>query len=256
MRCQYCGREAQPGQVYCECGHPISLSGNTGFQQGGGFPQDGFSQGGFQQGFTPDGRDLYSLQKKSGMGLGGKILIMILVLALLGGGGFLAYKFIKGRDPLDESSWKKIDKAEFSITLPISMKESDNIVDIGSGYKRLAFYKGDKTAAYLAKYDNTNVTAMIKSQGIEGTKAYLIENLKRRKINNHQLEPKTRGDLITVEYPVQRKNYIKDTDKLWMLDATLVTDTFAYEIEFFCAESEKDKYIDAMYKWADSFKAK
>ena len=104
MRCQYCGREAQPGQVYCECGHPISLSGNTGFQQGGGFPQDGFSQGGFQQGFTPDGRDLYSLQKKSGMGLGGKILIMILVLALLGGGGFLAYKLIKGRDPLDEKN--------------------------------------------------------------------------------------------------------------------------------------------------------
>ena len=71
MRCQYCGREAQPGQVYCECGHPISLSGDTGFQQqGGGFPQGVFPQGGFQQGFTPDGRDIYSLQKKAGMGLG------------------------------------------------------------------------------------------------------------------------------------------------------------------------------------------
>lgn len=88
MRCQYCGREAQPGQVYCECGHPVSLSqgadpraSSFGFDQ----PPSDYDR----NWYTPDGRSLSSLEKK-GMGAGGKIVIMLIVIMALAAGAFFA----------------------------------------------------------------------------------------------------------------------------------------------------------------------
>lgn len=253
MRCQYCGREAQPGQVYCECGHPISLS-NDGY----GAPTQGFNNvPDYGNIMTPDGRDLASLQRKSGMGAGGKILVMLLVIIMIGVGGFFGYKFIKGGDPLDESTWEKVDKDSFSITIPKSFKESNNIIELSQGYDRLGFFKGDKAGVYIAKAEFTSdIKQAIQQIGVEGLKQTTIQAGNQQTINGYKVTVKERGDLLYMEYPVTRKNYIDSTDKLWIVDATLITKDRMYEIEAYCAESEKDKYMDAMLKWIDSFKAK
>lgn len=256
MRCQFCGREAQPGQVYCECGHPISLSGGSDpYAVSNGFPTPPSDYD--KQWMTPDGRSLSSLQKKPGMGVGAKIVLIIIVLAILGAGGFLAYKLIKGGDVLDEGSWKTIDGNGFSITLPSALKESDNIIELNKSAKKLGFYKGKSVAAHITKTAFTSQEKQIVQQnGLDAVKQNIIAQAGRRKINGQQLVPKERGNLIVVEYSAQRKNYIEDTDKVWVIDGMLITDSCIYEVELYCPESDKSKYTEAMYKWLDSFKGK
>lgn len=255
MRCQYCGREAQPGQVYCECGHPVSLSqGADPYAASNGFPTPSSDYD--RNWYTPDGRSLSSLEKKSGMGAGGKIAILLLVVALLAAGAFVAYKIITGKDILNEDSWEKKDLSKGSITLPSALKESSNIIELNKDYTRLGFFTGDKAAVYVLEYklpsDKKN---LLKSPaGLSTLKQSLITTNARRKINGYQLQPTERGDLICFEYPATKKNYIKSTNELWVVNASLVTADGLYEMEAYCPKGEKDKYIDAMYKWLESFK--
>ena len=256
MRCQYCGREAQPGQVYCECGHPVSLSqgadpyaGSSGFNE----PPSDYDRAMF----TPDGRSLASLEKK-GMGAGGKIVITLIVIMILAVGGFVAYKLIKGGDVLDEDNWETLDKPGFSITLPSAMKESDNIIELNKNYTRLGFFTSEKAAVYVLEYQlpSDQESILKTANGIKLFKQSLMETTKRRNINGHKLDPKERGDLICFEYPATKKNYISSTNELWVINASLVTQTGVYEMEAYCPEADKDKYIDSMYKWLESFKPK
>lgn len=256
MRCQYCGREAQPGQVFCECGHPVSLSTGANHNAASyGFPEPPSDYD--KNWLTPDGRSLSSLEKKPGMGVAGKIVIFLIIAAIVGVGGFFGYKFIKGQDLLDEGNWETADKAGFSITLPSAMKESDNIIEIDKKYDKLGYFKSDKAGVYIAKAEHTaSSREAIQQYGLKRMKQLTIQMAKTRKINGQALDIKERGDLLVAEYSMNRKNFIKGTDKLWVLDATLITEQRLYEVQAFCAESEKDKYIDAMYKWVESFKAK
>ena len=255
MRCQYCGREAQPGQVYCECGHPISLSGGTDYGASGGFPEPPSDYD--RNWYTPDGRSLSSLEKKSGMGAGGKILIMLIVLAIIGVGAFVGYKLIKGKDVLDEDSWEKRDLGGCTITIPSALEESDNVIELNQNYKKLGFFTSENAAVYVTQYQlSADEQSVLQAQGgVDTLKKNIIDTDKRRKINGQQLDPKQRGDLICVEYPATKKNYIKSTDDVWILNATLVTQKGVYELEACCPKADKDKYIDSMYKWLESFKA-
>lgn len=255
MRCQYCGREAQPGQVYCECGHPISLSGGTDYGASGGFPDPPSDYD--RNWYTPDGRSLSSLEKKSGMGAGGKILIMLIVLAIIGVGAFVGYKLIKGKDVLDEDSWEKRDLGGCTITIPSALEESDNVIELNQNYKKLGFFTSENAAVYVTQYQlSADEQSVLQAQGgVDTLKKNIIDTDKRRKINGQQLDPKQRGDLICVEYPATKKNYIKSTDDVWILNATLVTQKGVYELEACCPKADKDKYIDSMYKWLESFKA-
>ncbi len=252
MRCQYCGREAQPGQVYCECGHPVSLSGASSDPYAQGFQQPQ----GFGNMYTPDGRNLASLQKQ-GMGAGGKIAIMLIVILLVAAGGFLAFKLLTGGDILDESNWKKFEKSEFSITLPKSFEENNNVVHINSNSSKLAFYKGKQAGVYISKGEFTSQQkSAIQTYGLDAIKDSFIRVGNTRKVNGYQVTIKERGDMLYMEYPLTRSGYISGDDKLWIIDATLITKDRMYEIEAYCAESEKDKYSDVMFKWIDSFKVK
>ena len=255
MRCQYCVREAQPGQVYCECGHPISLSGGTDYGASGGFPDPPSDYD--RNWYTPDGRSLSSLEKKSGMGAGGKILIMLIVLAIIGVGAFVGYKLIKGKDVLDEDSWEKRDLGGCTITIPSALEESDNVIELNQNYKKLGFFTSENAAVYVTQYQlSADEQSVLQAQGgVDTLKKNIIDTDKRRKINGQQLDPKQRGDLICVEYPATKKNYIKSTDDVWILNATLVTQKGVYELEACCPKADKDKYIDSMYKWLESFKA-
>ena len=111
MRCQYCGREAQPGQVFCECGHPVSLSGGSDpGAVSNGFPTPPSDYD--KNWFTPDGRSLSSLEKKRGGGQSAlKIILAVVIAACLGVGGFFAYKYIFKKDLLDEGNWETVDKS-------------------------------------------------------------------------------------------------------------------------------------------------
>ncbi len=206
---------------------------------------------------TPDGRDLASLQKKPGLSAGAKILLMLLVIVIIGVCGFVAFMIIKGGDELDENNWKKIDKSEFTITIPESFKESDNLIELDNEYTKLGYFKGKNAGVYISRSDfSAQEQSVIKQQGLAAMKKTMIEIGSRRKINGQQITVKERGDLLVTEFPATRKNYISGTDKLWVVDASLVLEDRLYEIEAYCAESEKDKYSEAMYKWIDSFKSK
>ena len=255
MRCQYCGREAQPGQVYCECGHPVSLSqGADPYANSSGFnaPPSDYDR----NWYTPDGRSLSSLEKK-GMGAGGKIVIMLIIIIALAAGGFFAYKFItQGSDVLDEDTWKKQNLSKGYITLPSSMKESDNIIELNKNYKRLGFFTSAKAAVYVLEYqmpaEQKNI--LQSENGVNVFKQSLLSANSRRTINGQKLQPTQRGDLICFEYSATKKNYISSTDELWVLNASLVTQTGVYEMEAYCPKAEKDKYLESMYKWLESFK--
>ena len=255
MRCQYCGREAQPGQVYCECGHPISLSGGNDYGAASGFhePPSDYDK----NWYTPDGRSLSSLEKKPGMGFGVKVLIMLIIFALICVGVFFAFKLFKSKDVLDEDSWEKRELGSCTITIPSALKESDNIIELNSNYTKLGFFTSENAAVHVTQYQlSDNEKQVLEAQGgVNTIKQNLIATSKKRKINGQQLDPKERGDLICVEYPATKKHYISSTDDVWVLDATLVTQKGVYELEACCPKADKDKYIDSMYKWLESFKA-
>lgn len=257
MRCQYCGREAQPGQVYCECGHPISIAAGTnpyGASYGYDEPPSNYDK----NWYTPDGRSLSDLEKKSGMGAGAKILIMLIVLLALGAGAFFAYKFIKGQEVLDQDNWEKHDLGGYTITLPSAMKEEENIIELNQNCSKIGFFTSDKAAVYILEYQLTADEKEKLSQqgGVQTLRQNLMNLDSRRTVNGQKLEPKQRGDLICVEYSATKKNYIKETDDLWIVSGTLITTNGMYEIEAYCPKEQKDKYVESMYKWIESFKEK
>ena len=133
------------------------------------------------------------------------------VLAILGVGAFVAYKFIKGRDVLNEDSWEKRDFAGCSMTLPSALKESDNIVELNNKYSRLGFFTSENVAVYALEYQlSAEEKKMLQQQnGVETIKKSLIATTKRRTINGQKLDPKQHGELICTEYSANRKNYIK-----------------------------------------------
>ena len=215
MRCQYCGREAQPGQVYCECGHPISLSGGNDYGAASGFhePPSDYDK----NWYTPDGRSLSSLEKKPGMGFGVKVLIMLIIFALICVGVFFAFKLFKSKDVLDEDSWEKRELGSCTITIPSALKESDNIIELNSNYTKLGFFTSENAAVHVTQYQlSDNEKQVLEAQGgVNTIKQNLIATSKKRKINGQQLDPKERGDLICVEYPATKKHYISSTDDVW-----------------------------------------
>ena len=182
---------------------------------------------------------------------------MLIIFALIGVGVFFAFKLFKSKDVLNEDSWEKRELGSCTITIPRALEESDNIIELNSNYTKLGFFTSENAAVHVTQYQlSDNEKQVLEAQGgVNTIKQNLIATSKKRKINGQQLDPKERGDLICVEYPATKKHYISSTDDVWVLDATLVTQKGVYELEACCPKADKDKYIDSMYKWLESFKA-
>ena len=244
MKCKYCGRELNPDELICECGHAAGSS-----------PEDKSLQIADKKReavMTPDGRSLESLQKPAKLSKGANVVIFLVMAVVFAIGAFIIYKLIINADLRDEDTWKNIDKDGYSITLPGAMKESDDKKELDADYQKLGFFKANKASVYISKVDfNEDEKKMLKLRGVDGVRNWTLENAQQKKFNARK-----EGELIIVELAVRQEDLVKGTDELWQISGTLITEECIYQIDAYCAYSEMDKYAECMLKWIGSFKVK
>jgi hypothetical protein len=240
VKCKECGRELPPGETKCPC----SESSN----------EKQKNDDTTEKVMTPDGRDLASLEKKPAPSKK-RVIVLSVILAVVCIAGVILYFALKGPDPLDESTWRKVEKDGYSITLPEALKENDNINEDDPDFEKIGFFVCDTAAVYISKSElNEAEKDLVKKSGVEKIRQDMIKNSKKMKLDNQSMTVKMQGDLVITEYAEVRQQYLKSSEDVWIVTAVLVTEDSIYEIEGCCSRDDKDKYHDAMYKWLESFK--
>lgn len=230
MKCEFCGRELEPDELICECGHSAAEK-------------------------NEDKEKTEKAKKPAKSDKRKDALIFLIMAAAVGIIAFIVYKVIIGRDIRSEDSWETVKKDGYSITIPSVMKESSDVSEMDSDYTKLGFFKCADACVYISKADfNEDEKKIIKQRGVDGLRNWMLENAAEQSINGYKLSPVQSGELIIVEYPVNQEDYVKDTDELWTVSATLLTDDCVYQIDAYCARSESEKYESSMVKWLESFR--
>lgn len=240
LKCKECGRELPPGETKCQCSESSNKKQKN----------DDTTE----KVMTPDGRDLASLEKKPAPSKK-RVIVLSVILAVVCIAGVILYFALKGPDPLDESTWRKVEKDGYSITLPEALKENDNINEDDPDFEKIGFFVCDTAAVYISKSElNEAEKDLVKKSGVEKIRQDMIKNSKKMKLDNQSMTVKMQGDLVITEYAEVRQQYLKSSEDVWIVTAVLVTEDSIYEIEGCCSRDDKDKYHDAMYKWLESFK--
>lgn len=252
MNCPYCGREVKDGEVFCECGRPVNLSGAA----AGSSPQPAVSSGGTSSPYLPEGVSLESLHKPARS----SPPIWLVAIVLLACVGVILFFMFKNGDITKESSWKTVERPEYTVKVPSALKdEKKRMISIGADL--LDFFSGKEAAILINKKDWTSSQKeMIKQLGKEATKEQIYNLFTKRWVTVNgvktELTPKMKGDYIYFETETVKKNYIDKTDDLFEIEAYFVTDDSIYEVDVFCAKSDESKYKDTLYKLLDNFKLK
>lgn len=240
VKCKECGRELPPGETKCPC----SESSN----------EKQKNDDTTEKVMTPDGRDLASLEKKP-VPSKKRVIVLSVILAVVCIAGVILYFALKGPDPLDESTWRKVEKDGYSITLPEALKENDNIKEDDPDFEKIGFFVCDTAAVYISKSElNPAEKKLVKESGVERIRQNMIKNSKSVNLGNQSITVKEHGDLVISEYPEVREKYLTSSKDVWIITAVLVTKDSVYEIEGCCGQDDKDKYSDSIYKWLESFK--
>jgi len=240
VKCKECGRELPPGETKCPCSESSNKKQKN----------DDTTE----KVMTPDGRDLASLEKKPAPSKK-RVIVLSVILVAVCIAGVILYFALKGPDPLDESTWRKVEKDGYSITLPEALKENDNINEDDPDFEKIGFFVCDTAAVYISKSElNPAEKKLVKESGVEKIRRDMIKNSKKVKLDNETMTVEMHGDLVVTEYAEVRQKYLKSSEDVWIVTAVLVTEDSVYEIENCCCRDDKDKYHDAMYKWLESFK--
>ena len=240
VKCKECGRELPTGETKCPCSESSNKKQKNDETT--------------EKVMTPDGRDLASLEKKPAPSKK-RVIVLSVILAVVCIAGVILYFALKGPDPLDESTWRKVEKDGYSITLPEALKENDNINEDDPDFEKIGFFVCDTAAVYISKSElNPAEKKLVKESGVEKIRRDMIKNSKKVKLDNETMTVEMHGDLVVTEYAEVRQKYLKSSEDVWIVTAVLVTEDSVYEIESCCCRDDKDKYHDAMYKWLESFK--
>lgn len=252
MNCPYCGREVQDGEVFCACGRPVNLSGAA----AGSTPQPTAQNRpvGAASPYLPEGVSLESLHKPARRGAP----IWLVALVLLACVGVILFFMFRNSDITDESKWATINRPDYSFKAPKALKdERKRMVTIGADL--LDFYSGKEAAILINKSNwNSSQKKMIEELGKDATKAQIFSLFSRRSITKNgvktDLVPETRGDYVYFTMDTHEKNYIGKSDEVFEINAYYITDDAMYEVSAYCAESDKDKYKETLFKMIDSFR--
>lgn len=222
MTCQYCGREVEAGQQFCECGHPILNTAAAGSPSYAAVPM-----------------------KRSSPSVP-KFVWILLAVVLLGAGGYFFSHFMDSRNLVNEDTWHEVSGSGYTVTIPKALKKSDKTLQTSSGYKVIGFYTSTEAAFSVATTS---------SEGLSTDDLMLY--FSNYSIDGQKLEPKKlKDDMIYFEYTRTQKDVIKKSDNLFIVDAMCVVDDKIYEAYAYCANEDKDKYRDSMIKWVESFEVK
>lgn len=242
MKCPFCGRENEEGKTFCECGRPLTYGNAVKVNpEGASFADQVRNQ------------TLDSVKVKKSVSLSQLVPVIVIVLAAVAAGVFFLMGYITEKNILKPETWETVKKGNYSISLPKAMKESE-LLELNNNFKNIGFFNCDKVAVYVAmNIFNDSQKQMYAGQDL---KQLALDSPVKRSINGVELVPQVREgqDYIYVEYPTSHKNYIKESDNLWVIIGTYITDNAMYEISTYCAESEKDTYRDVMFEMIDSFK--
>lgn len=236
MKCMYCGQDNPDGEVFCVCGRPLTLGGGYG-TQAPPFP--------FQ---TPD-----QVKHRKALPKGPIILLLIV---LLGVGGFFYYRHYMQSSMTDESKWQTINGNGYSITVPKVMKKSKMLTVEGSEMELLDFYTSEDAGFDVSVYRYSEEEKSLYGKlGAKDYRAAMVASGRTVKINDQKLDFKVREDenYLYAGYNVHRANHIGKSDDVYYIEAMYPCDDCYYQVDVYCAESDKSKYESIMLKWLDSF---
>ncbi|MCR5718282.1 MAG: hypothetical protein K6F80_04510 [Oscillospiraceae bacterium] len=230
MRCNVCGRELPPGQMFCQCGNTVSNS-----------------QGGYEYDYNGGAGDL-NVNSSSGKTMliaviAGiavfAVIIAVIVSMLLGAGSNIT----------DPTKWETVSTAHYQMTRPKSMKEIDFKMDMGN-------------VTDLGTYRTGDVMMNI------GTFQFTAEQkkyLKRKKVAEQlkSLLPafagegaaiQERGNMCYTETEMDVPGAFFGNSKVKYVSAYYVSNNGMYVVQVITPVGKYAKYQDSIFAWMDSFR--
>ena len=188
----------------------------------------------------------------------GKVLIAVIIVAALAVGAYFGKdKLLGGQDITDESKWTTISQPQFSIKVPSAMKEGKMLTVIGSDVEQLCFYTSEQ-AGFDVNYYAYTAEEKASLGGLSAKEYEAAMKMTTRKINGQTLTYKARDgkNYVFTEYNRHSPNYIGKSDEVWYIEATYPTADGYYQVDTYCAQTDKDALREYMMKWLDSFTVK
>ena len=225
MRCNVCGRELKPGQMFCQCGNTVNTAGTGG-----------------------------ELSLNRGSSAKWIILAAVAGFVVI---AMLAAIFIFGlvghsRQLTDRSQWETRTCANYRITLPANMHESDIIDHEGSELTALDTYQS--SAAIV----DVNMLAFTEQQKKGLKRKKFVELFKElfpaSEVNGYPVSPQEHGNMIYIEYPQDAPGIFWGSNEAWVTDACFVTNEAFYEVEVYIPSDKKEEYQEYVFAWLDSFR--
>ena len=234
MKCMYCGQDNPDGAVFCVCGRPLSL------------------HGGYNNPFPMQTPDMVKHRKAVP-----KTPFIILLVLVLGVAGFFGYKKLLEKSITDESTWHNVTGDGYSITVPKTLKKGEMLTVGDSDIKLVDFYTSQDVGfdVCVCQYTEEEKAILGGLSVQEVFNIYTADGRRTRKINDQELKFKVREGKNYFYAGVNRHciNHIGKTDEVYYIEAIFPYKDCYYQVDVYCAETDKDKYEETLLKWLDSF---
>lgn len=231
MKCSHCGKEVPEGELFCSCGHPVTINENSADPS---------------QMDSPLVTSIGSTKTKKGMPKFVQTLIVVAVFLLIGFG----YVYYKNTYSLtNEKSYHEVSTSEFSMTIPKTLEKSSTTGSVSDGMVPVAFYTSEKAAVDIEKIPYSQNPAL-ESMDMDAYLEYLSAT-------DSDMKPTKDGDVVYVTYIDDGGSAaLKNSKDCYVVEALFQGDDAMYSVNAYCYNEDKDKYEESLIKWVKSFKLK
>ena len=189
----------------------------------------------------------------------GPIVVVILVVLVVA--GFFGYQGYLNKSMTDESKWITISGSGYSIKAPKAMKKGDMVQVLDEDAKLLDFYTSREAGFDVSVYHYTaDEKKLLSGMGAQEYLATITLGGKRtRKVNGQDVTYEVREGknyIYSNGIKLHRQNYVRKSDDIYYIEAMFPYEDGYYQVNVYCAESDKSKYEDVLMKWLDSFTVK
>ena len=222
MRCNVCGRELKPGQMFCQCGNTVSN--DAGGQLNVNAPSSGKM-----------------------MVIGAIVGLLLLVIL-----GVTAVSFLTGAGSAvkDRSKWEHISGSGFEMTIPSGLREG-TVFNPTANFKVLKSLRGSEIAIEVSSvtYSSLGVNNINRKKLEEMVRS----NLGSQNVEGRTIEPQEHGNMIYYDY-TQEGGVFFGSSKVHVVDGMFVGTNALYEVCIACPESKYTDYEEYIFAWYDSFR--
>ncbi len=243
MKCSYCGHDNPDNEVYCVCGRPLRLGSSSS-----------------APGYTPDPSSPFASQTLADVKRTRSVPVMpiiLLILVLLGVGGFFGLRWLQKSHVTKPDAWETIDKPLYTITVPSEMEKGEMLTVQGSSYDLLDFFTS-RNAGFDVSVHRYYDPEKEMYGSLTAKDFAAAQTLRTVKINDQVVNYTAREgkNYIYGEYAVHRPNYVGKSDEVWMIESMFPCPECCYLVNVYCAQEDKDEFRESMLKWLDSFTVK